>query len=106
MIWYVFPSPEIVGSNSISWEGHLAGLITGFVFAIKFKTPDYIKEIKYEWEKPDFNPEEDAFMKHFDENGNFVATPEPEIIEETIPLAINYFYTLKENKSLDDKISE
>lgn len=89
MIWYVFPEVD----NKISWEGHLAGLITGFVFAILFKTPDYKKAIRYEWEKPDFNPEEDMFMKHFDEKGNFVNTPKPEEIEEEIvPEAINYVY--------------
>ena len=106
MIWYVFPSPEILGSNSISWEGHLAGLITGFIFAIKFKTPDYVKNIKYEWEKPDFNPDTDAFMKHFDENGNFVNTPIPEIIDEIYPGEIKYYYTFKPNTDIDDEISE
>ena len=74
MIWYVFPEVD----KQISWEGHLAGLMTGFAFAVFFKTPDYKKAIQYEWEKPDFNPDEDAFMKHFDENGNVVNTPKPE----------------------------
>ena len=91
MIWYVFPCPHTPGGMNISWEGHLAGLITGFVFAIFFKTPDYQKAIRYDWERTDFNPEEDMFMKHFDENGNFVNTPEPEEIEgENVPL--NYVY--------------
>ena len=94
MIWYVFPEVD----NKISWEGHLAGLITGFVFAILFKTPDYKKAIQYEWEKPDFNPEEDMFMKHFDENGNFVNTPEPEgIEEEDVSVVVNYVYEFKAN---------
>jgi membrane associated rhomboid family serine protease len=93
LIWYVFPEVD----KQISWEGHLAGLITGFFFAIRFKTPDYVKDIQYNWEKPDFNPEEDAFMKHFDENGNFVNTPEPEeTIEESVPLQVNYIYNFKE----------
>jgi membrane associated rhomboid family serine protease len=106
LIWYVFPEVD----KQISWEGHLAGLITGFFFAVRFKTPDYKKEIRYEWEKPDFDPEGDMFMKHFDENGNFVNTPEPEpefeaeqIIEE-IPLpVINYRYEYKQLPDEDKK---
>lgn len=74
MIWYVFPEVD----TSISWEGHLAGLITGFLISLKYKTPEYRKPILYDWQDPNFNPEEDAFMKHFDEQGNFVNLPEPE----------------------------
>ncbi len=100
MIWYVFPQPEIVGESSISWEGHLAGLLTGFIFAIQFKTPDYVKDIQYDWEKSDFNPQEDAFMKRFDENGNFVNLPKPEEIEveqeEVVSEPIKYVYVFKE----------
>jgi membrane associated rhomboid family serine protease len=97
MIWYVFPDID----RSISWEGHLSGLITGFVFAIRFKTPDYVKEIRYDWEKPNFNPEDDVFMKHFDEDGNFVNTPEPEEnSEEIAPQEIRYVYEFKEKRDL------
>ena len=98
MIWYVFPQED----SHISWEGHLAGLITGFMFAKYFKTPDYVKTIQYPWEKPDFNAEEDSFMKHFDENGNFVNTPKLEevIDEQDILKEIQYFYTYK--KASDD----
>lgn len=97
MIWYVFPDVD----HKISWEGHLAGLLTGFVFAVKLKTPDYKKDIQYEWEKPDFNPEEDAFMKRFDENGNFVNPPKPveilEIEEEETQLEpVKYVYVFRE----------
>ena len=84
MIWYVFPQPETVGGSSISWEGHLAGLITGFVFSVIFKTTDYKKLIRYEWEQPDYNPQTDKFMQRFDENGNFVNLPKPEIVQESI----------------------
>lgn len=93
MVWYVFPDVD----KTISWEGHLAGLITGFAFAVIYKTPDYKKDIQYEWEKPEFNPENDRFMKHFDENGNFVNTPEPEELVEEIPSAgVHYIYHFKE----------
>ena len=96
MIWYVFPDVD----KTISWEGHLAGLLTGFVFAVYYKTPDYVKAIQYDWEKPDFNPEEDPFMKHFDENGNFVNTSEPEYTEdEHVPLT--YVYDFKENTNIN-----
>jgi hypothetical protein len=36
------------------------------------KTPEYKKPTKYDWEKPDFNSEEDKFMQRFDENGNLL----------------------------------
>ena len=74
MIWYVFPEVD----KTISWEGHLAGLVSGFVFAVRFKTPDYVKDLQYDWEKPDYDAREDAFMKRFDENGNFVNLPDEE----------------------------
>lgn len=79
MIWYVFPGVE----EGISWEGHLSGFITGFIFSVLYKTPDYKKQIIYPWQHPDFDPQQDPFMKRFDENGNFVnpPPPEPEILE-------------------------
>ena len=89
MIWYVFPDID----KTISWEGHLAGLITGFFFAIRFKTPDYAKDIQYNWEKPDFNPELDPFMKNFDDKGVFNPPPKPEeIIKEYFSSSIKVIY--------------
>jgi membrane associated rhomboid family serine protease len=97
LVWYVFPSPITTGELQISWEGHLAGLLVGFVMAIRYQTPDYVADIQYQWEKPDFNPEEDPFMKHFDAEGNFVNTPQEEQVdsaEETLDF-IPYVYTFK-----------
>ena len=78
MVWYVFPSPEITGEKSISWEGHLGGLVTGFLLSLVYKAPEYKKVLKYDWEHPDFDPSEDKFMQRFDENGNFVNVPKLE----------------------------
>lgn len=72
LIWYVFPSPESTGNQSISWEGHLGGLLAGFFLSLVYKTPEYKKVIKYDWEHPDFDATADKFMQRFDENGNFV----------------------------------
>jgi membrane associated rhomboid family serine protease len=72
MLWYIFPVKE-----NISWEGHLAGFITGFLLAlaIKVKVP---VEKKYDWEQEDYNEENDPFLKHFDEDGNFIESTEEE----------------------------
>ena len=99
-IWYVFPGIE----KEISWEGHLAGLVTGFAFAMLFKTPDYHRPIKYDWERPDFNPAGDKFLERFDENGNFVNLPPPEPEPESNEFAaspavkITYFFVPKEER--------
>jgi hypothetical protein len=77
LVWYIFPNVK----EGISWEGHLAGLIVGFAFAISFKTPEYKKLIRYDWQREDYDPQADKFMQRFDENGNFVNLPLPEPIE-------------------------
>ena len=94
MIWYTLPVKE-----GISWEGHLSGFIVGLVFALIFKR-DIAKPKKYKWEEDDYNEEEDEFMKHFDENGNFIERlPE----EETNTTGnenerVEITYTFKKNK--------
>lgn len=108
MIWYVFPSPE----ENISWEGHLAGFITGYLLSFFMKTPEYQKPIRYEWERPDFDPSQDPFMKHFDENGNFVNLPKEEVpeVNEADQFFDNYFksdmpvyYRIVYKQDSDDK---
>ena len=79
LVWYIFPTVDVPGEKSISWEGHLSGLLAGIILSTICKTPEYKKAPKYDWEKPDYNPENDTFMQRFDENGNFVNLP---IIEE------------------------
>lgn len=74
MIWYVFPGVE----DGISWEGHLGGLISGYLFSRIYDVPEYKKKPFFAWEQPGFDPMQDPFMKRFDENGNFVNPPPPE----------------------------
>ncbi len=105
LIWYIFPDVQ----EGISWEGHLSGLITGFVFAVAIKTPDYKKQIRYDWERPDFDPSGDKFLERFDENGNFVNPPKPEIIEEksllthTFQPSVKIVYRFIENSTENSK---
>ncbi|WP_163393994.1 rhomboid family intramembrane serine protease [Flavobacterium limi] len=104
MIWYVFPDVD----QNISWEGHLAGFITGFSMSLLYKVPQYAKPIVYDWQRPDFDPAQDPFMKHFDENGNFINTEVPEAESEIIlsyfnsDIPVNYIMTKPkaEDKSL------
>lgn len=86
MIWYIFPTKE-----GISWEGHLSGFIVGLLLAFIFKTK-LKRDKKYSWEREDYNEDDDEFLKHFDENGNFIERVE----EPNEILKINYFF--KENK--------
>ena len=68
MIWYVFPIDE-----KISWEGHLSGFITGALFSLLFKIKSLTKH-RFDWERHDYNPNNDPFMRQFDEKGNFIDT--------------------------------
>ncbi|MBF4985004.1 rhomboid family intramembrane serine protease [Nonlabens mediterrranea] len=72
MVWYVLPI-----ETGISWEGHLSGGVVGLILAVvtKNKLPE---KKKYKWESPDYNEEDDPFMRHFDENGNFIPLDEEE----------------------------
>ncbi len=82
MVWYVLPIKE-----GMSWEGHLSGLITGFVFALLYRKRGIVKE-KFEFSKTEFDT-------MFDENGNYVP---PVTEEETELKEINYKYIYKENE--------
>jgi len=89
MIWYTLPIEK-----GISWEGHLAGLITGLLFAFIFRSK-IAKPKKYIWEHENFNESNDPFLKHFDENGNFFEHKENEV-EEELP-HINYIFKKKDS---------
>lgn len=93
MLWFVVPVEP-----GISWEGHLSGLLVGLAFAIIYKD-QIVKPPKFEWEKPEYDESNDDFMKHFDENGNFIEKlPEEETgeiendREQTKKVVYRYFY--------------
>ncbi len=91
LLWYLFPIDP-----KISWEGHLSGFLVGFLFAIFFKE-NPIENKKYDWQKDDFNPDEDPFLKQFDEDGNFIEKlPEP--ISEEKGNEIKIVYTIKKSE--------
>lgn len=96
MIWYVFPVEE-----KISWEGHLGGFITGILFAFIFRKT-IAKPEKYVWQQPDYNEDDDPFLKHFDKDGNFIEHIEPEVeieseIQSNQPQKITYHFKKKED---------
>ena len=72
LIWYIFPIEK-----GISWEGHLSGFLTGFLFSFFFKEQAN-EPTRFEWEQKDYKEDDDLFLKHFDEQGNFVPSSEME----------------------------
>jgi membrane associated rhomboid family serine protease len=82
LVWGVLP-----GVPGISWEGHLSGFICGLLLAFIYKKETNVEVKKYAWEKDTYNQEEDEFMKHFDEKGNFIPSskmPDEHLEEEDL----------------------
>ena len=70
LLWYVFPIKE-----GISWEGHLSGALVGFLLAAFFRVRVPVPP-KYDWEREDYREEDVPFMRQFDQEGNFIGSPE------------------------------
>jgi hypothetical protein len=93
LLWFIFPLKD-----NISWEGHLSGFITGLALAlfVKAKIPT---TKKYAWELESYNEEEDEFLRHFDEHGNFIESKDEVLESEEKPFKITYHF--RENKTKD-----
>lgn len=74
LFWYLFPIDP-----KISWEGHSAGFIIGVFLAVVFRKQKSHLYESYVWQNPDFDPQEDEFMRQFAENGEFRPEEKPEI---------------------------
>ena len=62
---------------------------------IKAETPS---AKKFDWEHENYNEEGDEFLKHFDEEGNFIETKEDAVQQEIDSLKINYQYRPNEDR--------
>jgi len=92
LVWYVTPIDP-----SISWEGHLSGLLSGLFLAVVFKNK-IAESPKYKWEEPGYSEEDDLFMRHFDENGNFIENLPIENKFDSEESDYNYIYKEKPEK--------
>jgi len=66
LFWFLFPLDP-----KISWEGHSAGFIVGIIMALYYRQEESHLYERYLWQQNDFDPEQDPFIKQFDENGQF-----------------------------------
>ena len=96
LLWYLFPIDP-----KISWEGHLSGFAVGLVFAVLFKEVP-LENKKYDWEQEGYNPDEDDFLKQFDEDGNFIEKV-PEEAPEMENQPIRIIYTVKKSIKKDSE---
>lgn len=84
LLWYIFPVKD-----GISWEGHLAGFLSGLILAYGLKsTLPPVK--KYAWESDDYKEEEDEFLRHFDEEGNFIESKGESQEEDSVKITYQF----------------
>jgi len=61
IVWGFFP--QLFPDKHISWEGHLAGTITGIVLAFFYRNEGPVKKIYFEDEEEEEDGEEEALLK-------------------------------------------
>lgn len=91
LIWGVFPQKE-----NISWEGHLSGFIGGILLSLLYKGYQVEYHESQVIRRP-ISAREREFLKHFDEEGNFVPASEwkrraEEKEDNTLQAEIRYQY--------------
>lgn len=98
LVWGMFP-----GKPHISWEGHLSGFGSGLFFALiyrkyKVSLSGYEKQTK----NREVSKQEKEFLRHFDEEGNFISSSEMELSDDrqdnSMGAMINYEFKPYESK--------
>ena len=93
LIWGTLPvDPQI------SWEGHLSGFAGGLLLSLGFRK-SMPSPPTYAWEQEDYNEDNDPFMRHFDEEGNFIESPDLEDDE----LQFNYHYKPQNDTTAEEE---
>ena len=75
--------------------------MVGVVFAFIFNKQTLPKK-KYAWQKEDYDPSNDPFMKNFDEDGNFIETKTD--VEDVTKTKTNVNYILKKKSKRENDI--
>lgn len=88
-VWFMFPEMK----EGISWQGHLAGFLTGSVLAFVLDLPNYAPRYRYEWQDPNFDEQSDPFIRQFDKNGQF--NPLPLLTKDAQGFVYNQSYRKK-----------
>lgn len=91
LVWGTLPLDQ-----KISWEGHLSGFIAGMVLGVFCFRESIPKIPAFTWESDDYNEEDDAFMRQFDENGNFFELPKDDSDMEEAPVLYRYVFKDKD----------
>jgi membrane associated rhomboid family serine protease len=89
LLWYIFPVKD-----GISWEGHLAGFLSGLILALSLRAALPAAR-KFAWEAEDYDESQDEFLRQFDEEGNFIENKEDTAGEESERLTVKYHYKRK-----------